>query len=69
MANTTVAQLTARDTLNTIALALVEPQNAIPVISILCQSLEAAREFLPPELHSPVNAILDGCAMAERCKW
>lgn len=67
MATTTIAQLTARDTLNTIALALVEPHNPIPVISILAQSLEAAREFLPSELHSPVNAILDGCAQAERC--
>lgn len=67
MATSTIAQLTARDTLNTIALALVEPQKAIPVISVLAQSLEAAREFLPAELHSPVNAILDGCAQAERC--
>ena len=66
MADTTIAKITARNTLNQFALALIEPHNPIPVISVLTQSLEAAREFLPAELHSPVNAILDGCTMAER---
>ena len=66
MATTTIAQLTARDTLNTIALALVEPHNPIPVIFVLAQSLEASREFLPSELYHTVTTILDGCAMAER---
>lgn len=66
MANTTVAQITARDMLNTIALALVDPEKPIPVISVLAQSLEATREFLPSELYYTVSSILDGCAQAER---
>jgi len=66
MANTTVAQITARDTLNTIALSLVDPEKSIPVTSVLAQSLEATREFLPSELYYTVSSILVSCAQSER---
>lgn len=56
----------ARDTLNLIALALTEPEAKVPVVSILSQSLEAARDLLPAELHYTIDRILDGCAQAER---
>lgn len=68
MVTSSVAQITARDTLNLIALAISnpEPRVKVPVISILSQSLEAARDFLPAELHYTIDTILDGCAVAER---
>lgn len=59
-------QLIARNTLNSIALSLIDPSSNVPVVSILCQSLEAARDLLPAELHYTIDRILDGCAMAER---
>lgn len=67
MADSTIAQSVARETLDIIALAVVKPEKPVPIVSVLFQSLEAAREWLPSELYNTVTTILDGCAQAERC--